>query len=101
MGRYIKQPHLRSAFGARRVILIAACFIVFIFLMMYAEFKRGDQPRSAIPHTVPKAGEGALKFDSPGAAIAPKLGNATLRYVEIVTHMDWRYQGEQDINKYT
>jgi hypothetical protein len=61
--------------------MIAACFAVFLFLMVYAEFKRGDQPRSAIPHTVPKAGEGALKFDSPGAAIAPKLGNETARYV--------------------
>lgn len=80
MGRYIKQPHLRSAFGAKRVILVAACFAVFIFFMMYAEFSRGNQPRSAIPHSVPKSGEGSLKFDSPGAAIAPKLGNETARY---------------------
>jgi hypothetical protein len=88
MGRYIKQPHLRTAFGARRILMIAACFAVFLFLMIYAEFRKGEQPRSAIPHTVPIAGEGALKFDSPGAAIAPKLGNATARYVEKVT-IDW------------
>jgi len=50
--------------------------------MIYAEFQKPNQPTTAIPHTVPKQGDTPLRFDLPGAAIAPKLGNATARFVE-------------------
>ena len=77
MGRYIQQPPMRSAFAPRRFLVLGLVAFIFLFILFVGSF-RDSQPSPAILKNV---GKEQSKFDSPGTAIAPKLGNETAKYV--------------------
>jgi len=76
MARYIRQPPLRSAQASRRIVLIGVTGAIIFFILFIASFREGSQPTSVVPA---HAGSGRGPLDSPGKAIAPKLGNETAK----------------------
>jgi hypothetical protein len=59
----------------RRFLVLTALIAILLFVAFISSFKPGPQPP---PRKIPSSNG---HFNEPGTAIAPKLGNETLKYV--------------------
>ena len=76
MARYIQPPQLR-AMGPRRFLILVVFTGVLMFVLFIASFKQdASQPRTIVPSN---RGSNRGPLDSPGHAIASKLGNETAK----------------------